>query len=119
MPNNRMNKSIAGYHLLMILSVIDFETSAREDEIIQEYISYEFPFFVNLDKEMEKISNLKSDEWEKHFIKVMNDYYDDATEAERNNIIRIAIKLAIADGIISKEENYFLNLLIEYMERKR
>ncbi len=113
MPNNRMNKTIAGYHLLMILSAVDFRVGAKEDAVIREYLVTEFPFRVNLDKQMEIISNLKPDEWENHFRKAMDDFYDDATEQERTNLLNFAIQLTLADNVITKEENYYLNILFE------
>jgi len=116
MPNNRMNKTIAGYHMLMILSAVDFRISADEDKVIREYLVEEFPFHVNLDREMEIISNLLPDEWEGHFLKAMDDFYDDATEAERKSLLNFAVKLAKADNVITKEENYFLNLIFENWE---
>ena len=113
MPNHRMNKTIAGYHLLMILSAVDFRITAAEDKVIRDYLVTEFPFRVNLDKQMEVISNLKPDEWERHFIKAMDDFYDDATEDERHSLLKFAINLAKADDVITKEENHYLNLLFE------
>ena len=113
MPNQRLNKAIAGYHILMILSAVDFRISGEEDMVIRQYLVHEFPFNVNLDKQMEAISRLRPDEWEGHYLKMMDDFYDDATEEERKNLIRFAIKLAKADNVITKEENYYLNLLFE------
>ncbi len=111
-----MNKAMAGYHILMILSAVDFRISGAEDIVIRKYLNHEFPFHVNLDKEMEVISRLKPDEWEQHYIKVMDDFYDDATEEERKNLLRFAIDLVKADNVITKEENYYLNLLFENWE---
>jgi hypothetical protein len=116
MPNHRTNKTIAGYHLLMILSAVDFRLNAREEEVIREYLVAEFPFHVNLDREMEIISNLRPDEWEAHFLKMMDDFYDDATEEERKNLIQFAIELTKADDVITKEENHYLNLLFNQWE---
>ncbi len=113
MPNHRLNKAIAGYHLLMILSAVDFRVGPQEDKVIRDYLVAEFPIYVNLDREMTIISNLKPDEWEGHFLKMMDDFYDDATEEERNNLLRFAIELTKADDVITKEENRFLNLLFE------
>lgn len=113
MPNNRLNKTIAGYHLLMILSAVDFRVSAEEDIVIRDYLVSEFPFHVNLDREMAIISNLKPEEWEPHYLKMMDDFYDDATEQERNKLIRFAIELTKADNVITREENHYLNLLFE------
>lgn len=114
MPNHRMNKTIAGYHLLMILSAVDFRVTMEEDKVIRDYLVAEFPFRVNLDKQMEVISNLRPDEWERHFLKAIDDFYDDATEAERNNLLTFAINLAKADNVITKEENHYLNLMFEH-----
>lgn len=111
-----MNKTIAGYHLLMILSAVDFRVSGEEDAVIRQYLVQEFPFHVNLDKQMDVISNLRPDQWETHFLKAMDDFYDDATEAERKNLIQFALKLAKADNVITKEENHYLNLLFEQWE---
>ncbi|MBS1782380.1 MAG: TerB family tellurite resistance protein [Bacteroidetes bacterium] len=114
MPNNRLNKTVAGYHLLMILSAVDFRVNAEEDKVIRDYLVHEFPFYVNLDREMAIISNLRPTEWEQHFLKMMDDFYDDATETERNNLIAFAVKLTQADKVITTEENHFLNLLFEH-----
>ena len=111
-----MNKTIAGYHLLMILSAVDFRVAGAEDTVIRQYLVDEFPFNVNLDRQMEVISRLKPDEWEGHFLKAMDDFYDDATEAERRNLIKFALALAKADNVITKEENHYLNLLFENWE---
>jgi len=116
MPNNRMNKTIAGYHLLMILSAVDFRVGAAEDKIIRAYLVQEFPFHVNLDREMEVISSLLPDEWEGHFLKAMDDFYDDATEAERRSLLNFAIRLTKADNVITREENRYLNMLFEAWE---
>lgn len=116
MPNNRMNKTIAGYHLLMILSAVDFRVGGKEDAVIRQYLAHEFPFHVNLDKQMEVISRLKPDEWEDHFRKAMDDFYDDATPEERKKLIRFALRLAKADDVITREENHYLNLLFEHWE---
>jgi len=114
MPNKRLNKTIAGYHLLMILSAVDYRVNAEEDKVIRDYLVHEFPFRVNLDREMAIISNLKPEEWKGHFLKMMDDFYDDATEEERNKLIRFALDLTKADNVITKEENDYLNLLFEH-----
>ena len=113
MPNNRTNKTIAGYHLLMILSAVDFRFNPQEDMVIREYLEQEFPIYVNLDREMDKISVLTPDDWEPHFLKYMDDFYDDATEEERYNLIEFAVALTKADNVITVEENRYLNMLFD------
>lgn len=118
MPNFRMNKTIAGYHILMILSAVDFRFNIHEDLVIRNYLVEEFPFHVNLDNEMDKISALHPNDWEGHYLKCMDDFYDDATEDERRGLIDFAIQLSKADDIITKTENKFLNLLFEHWEHE-
>ncbi|RYG54022.1 MAG: hypothetical protein EOO01_02745 [Chitinophagaceae bacterium] len=59
------------------------------------------------------ISNLIPEEWEAHFLRMMDDFYDDATEEERKSLIHFAVQLSKADNVITKEENHYLNLLFE------
>jgi hypothetical protein len=113
MPNYRLNKTIAGYHILMILSAIDFRFGVEEDKVIRDYLIQEFPFHVNLDREMAIISNLKQEDWEAHFLRMMDDFYDDATEEERTRLLRFALKLTSADEVITHQENRYLNHLFE------
>lgn len=113
MPNNRVNKTIAGYHLLMLLSAVDHKFFVNEDGVIREYLVQEFPLNVDLDRQMEQISSLHPEQWEGHFRKMMDDFYDDSTEEERNNLLQFAIHLTKADNVITKEENYYLNMLFD------
>jgi hypothetical protein len=114
-----MNKTIAGYHLLMILSAVDFRVGIHEDNVIREYLVQEFPIRVNLDKQMDIISHLHPEEWENHFLKAMDDFYDDATPEERNSLLDFAVQLAAADNVITKEENHYLNHLFRAWEPER
>lgn len=111
-----MNKTMAGYHILMILSAVDYRFHAEEDVVIRDYLVQEFPFHVSLDREMSIISNLKPEEWEKHFHKVVDDFYDDSTHQERLKLLDFAIQLCKADNVITPTENKFLNILFEAWE---
>lgn len=106
-----MNKPIAGYHILMILSAVDGTFTVKEDLVIEKWLENEFPLRVNLDKETEFLSKLKEEDYMVHFQKCMADFYEDSTEAERNQLIDYAIKLAKADNRITPEENIFINEL--------
>lgn len=97
----------------MILAAADFRFKTSEDMVIRDYLEQEFPFHVSLDKEMEKISILTPDEWEGHFLKYMDDFYDDATPEERNNLLQFALDLTKADGVITVQENHYLQLLFD------
>ncbi len=65
---------------------------------------------------MEVIAALKPEEWEIHYLKMMDDFYDDATDAERKELLRFALELTKADNVITKEENRYLNMLFEAWE---
>lgn len=113
MPNHRMNKAMAGYHILMILSAVDFHFHIAEEKIIREFMFQEFPFNLNLDREMDVISKLKHDEWMPHFIKCVEDFLDDSTLEERNDFLKFAVYLAKADQVITKVENDYLQILFD------
>lgn len=107
----KLNKPIAGYHLLMILSAVDHKFHAGEDLVIRDWLLEQFPFAVDLDKELHVISSLDEEAYMSNFQNAMNDFYQDSTEQERNELLAFAIKLAKSDKVISAEENTFLNEL--------
>ena len=108
MTTYKMNKSIAGYHLLMILSAVDRTFSIGEDRVIAEYLAENFPIPIDLDRELEVISAVLEEDYMVHFQKAMADFYEDSTEKERLQLIDFAIKLTKATAPITKEENMYL-----------
>lgn len=117
MPQRRkMNKSIAGYHMLMILSAVDFSFNIEEEKIIREWIFQEFPFRVDLDNEIDTMASLTPSEWMSHFHQCMDDYYEDATPQERNDLLKFVIYLSKADGTISASENEYIKHLFSHWD---
>lgn len=111
-----MNKAIAGYHLLMILSAVDEKFNGKEDRIIKNYLIENFPMDVNLDAEMEVLSGLDQEDYPVHFNNAMNAFYMDSTQEERAHFLDFAVKLVVADKSISPKENLFLNELFNAWE---
>ena len=111
MPNHKMNKAIAGYHILMLLSAVDHKFSIAEDRIIAQYIAENFPIPVPLDREMEIISSLHEEDYMRHFLQAMDDFYNDSTEKERLHLIDFAIKISKATQPITAIENIYLTEL--------
>ncbi len=107
----KSNKSIAGYHLLMILSAVDYKFHADEEKVIKEYMEDEFPFFVNLDNETEVIANLLPSDWKNHFEFHAQCFYDDSTEKEREDFRKFAKKLIKANDEVTAEEHEFYTLM--------
>lgn len=107
----KSNKSIAGYHLLMILSAVDYEFSPKEGLKIQEYLAEEFPFRMNLDNELDAIASLNPEDWKDHFEFHARCFYDDSTEKERQDFVDFAKKLIKADEEVSDREHSFYKLM--------
>ncbi|HRG88198.1 MAG TPA: hypothetical protein PLW44_04200 [Chitinophagales bacterium] len=107
----KLNKPIAGYHMLMILSAVDGKFDAKEDLVIGKWLGKEVPLRINLDKEIDFLSKLNPDDYMIHFQKCMADFYIDSSEQERNDLIAHAIELAKADKKLTPEENIFINEL--------
>ncbi|MDO4225510.1 MAG: TerB family tellurite resistance protein [Bergeyella zoohelcum] len=107
----KSNKSIAGYHLLMILSAVDNVFSPEEGIKIQEYLAEEFPFRINLDNELEVIATLNPEDWKDHFEFHAHCFLEDSTEKERQGFIAFAKSLIKADQKVSDDEHRFYKLL--------
>ncbi|MCK6640397.1 MAG: TerB family tellurite resistance protein [Bacteroidia bacterium] len=108
---HKLNKPVAGYHMLLMLSEIDGEFPTAEGQIIVAYLEENFPFRVNLDEEIQFLSTLPKQYYEEHFDSAMNDFYEDSTADERNHFLDFAVQLVKADDVITKEENIYLNKL--------
>lgn len=107
----KSNKSIAGYHLLMILSSVDGEFAPEEGLKLQEYLAEEFPFKINLDNELDVIATLQPEQWKDHFEFHARCFYDDSVEQERNDFVAFAKSLIKADENVTEREHQFYVLL--------
>lgn len=108
-----MNKAVSGYHMLMILSELDGDFSGPEGLVIVKYLEENFPFYINMDNEVELLSTLPRETYLDHFRKAAEDFYSDSTEHERSHFLEFAIKLAKADEQISGDENQYIDLLCD------
>lgn len=109
----KLNKPIAGFHLLMILTNADGVFAKEEGDVIVEYLSETFPFRVEIDEEVDFLSTLERSKYKEHFRKAMNDFYEDTTQKERDHFLAFAVKLVKADNVIDEEENSFLKVLFD------
>lgn len=107
----KLNKPIAGFHLLMLITHADGKFAKEEGDVIIEYLTETFPFRVEIDDEIHFLSLLPRNKYMDHFRTAMNDFYDDTTEKERTEFLNFAVKLAKADNQIPEEENIFLKEL--------
>lgn len=107
----KMNKVMAGYHMLMILSQVDGDFDATEGKVIVKYLKDAFPFRVDLDGEMAILSALPKEDYFMHFNNAMNDFYEDSLPQERVDFLNFAVKMVKADKKITAEENKYLKEL--------
>ena len=107
----KSNKSIAGYHLLMILSSVDGEFAPEEGMLIQQYLADEFPFKMNLDNELETIALLQPEAWKDHFEFHAHCFLEDSTESERKSFAKFAKSLIKADDEVTDREHTYYQLL--------
>lgn len=108
---HKSNKSIAGYHLLMILSSVDGEFAPEEGLKLQQYLADEFPFKMDLDNELDIIATLHQDQWKDHFDFHAACFYDDSTEEERKDFAAFAKSLIKADKEVTEQEHDFYKTL--------
>ena len=107
----KTNKSIAGFHLLMILSAVDYKFHSDEEKVIREYLEEEFPLPINFDNEIDQIASLKPEEWKPHFEFQAQCFYDDSIEKEREEFKKFAKKLIKANNVVSEEEHDFYSVM--------
>ena len=107
----KMNKVMAGYHMLMILSQVDGDFDVAEGKVIVKYLKDAFPFRVDLDGEMAILSALSQEDYFMHFNNAMNDFYEDSIPQERVDFLNFAVKVVKADKKITPEENKYLKEL--------
>lgn len=111
MYQKKSNKSIAGYHLLMILSAVDGEVAPEEGMMIQQYLADEFPFKMDLDDELDVIALLKPEDWKTHFQFHAQCFLEDSTKEERISFKKFAKTLIKADEQVSETEHDFYQIL--------
>jgi hypothetical protein len=89
-----MNKAIAGYHILSILSDVDNKFDPREGMIIVKYLKKNFPPLpINFDNEIDILSTLKKNDYLKHFENCLVEFYKDSTQEERIAFLKFAVEL--------------------------
>jgi uncharacterized tellurite resistance protein B-like protein len=108
-----MQRAIAGYNMLMILTAVDNKLHVNEDAVIRDWLIKAFNVKPNLDDEMEKLSNLSTSEYRNYFQQQMDNFYTHSNQKERNEFLQFALHLIKADEHISKEENAYFDLLFD------
>jgi len=109
----KMNKTEAGFHLLMILSLADGDMHSDESSIIIDFIEKIFKEKIDLIKEQAFLRALPRSEWNTHFHEVSAQFYKISTYEERNKLIEFAMKVVMADNSMEHSENKYINELYD------
>lgn len=106
-----MTVSQAGYHILMVLSIVDGKYDKIEGQVILDYLSRTYGEGFDLDVENEKIKKLGKDKIADHFAHAARVFKEKADEDQRLEFLTFAVDLVTADDSISKEEHKIISSL--------
>ena len=108
-----LNKDIAGFHILSILSETDGDFNPSEGLVIVDYLEKNFPLGGNFDDEIEVLSTLKKEDYSKHLKIAAEAFYKESTPKERIDFLKFALKLIRADEKVAREEDKMISRLFE------
>jgi uncharacterized tellurite resistance protein B-like protein len=109
----KMNKTEAGFHLLMTLSLADGSIQKTEGNVVLEFLEKHYKEQIDLIKEQAFLRALPEDELHNHFLETAAQFYRISTPEERNKLIQFAMKVVMADKKMAQQENEFINALYD------
>jgi uncharacterized tellurite resistance protein B-like protein len=109
----KMNKTESGFHLLMILSLIDGTIHAEESSVVIEFIEENYKEEIDIIKEQAFIRALPEEELKNHFLETAAQFFKISTYEERNALIEFAMKVVMADKTMETTENAYINELYD------
>ncbi len=110
---NNMNKTEAGFHILMILSKVDGKVEKAESNVLLDFLEKNFDQPIDLIKEQAFLMAYPMDDIMEHFIETAERLFKISTSAERNKILQFAMKVCMADHKMENKENKFINALYD------
>jgi uncharacterized tellurite resistance protein B-like protein len=108
-----MNKTEAGFHLLMLLSLADGRVDKSESDVIIDYLNDNFNDNLDLIKEQAFLKILPGEEREGHFREVAEQFFSISTADERHSLTRFAMEVVMADENMQSHENALINKLYD------
>ncbi len=109
----KMNKTEAGFHLLMLLCFADGKTQDAETGVVIDFLNDHFNDNVDLIKEQAFLRALPASERDKHFTETAEHFYTISNEDERHTITRFAMEVVMADEDMAKNENKLIQKLFD------
>lgn len=109
-----MNIAQSGYHMLMILSVVDGQYAVAEGKIIVDYLAKNYQLEIDIDKENQALLEVPKEQIPEHFKKAAGYFLENSNEEQRIDFIAFAYRLVQADGKMASEENKILTSLAHF-----
>ncbi|MCA0427674.1 MAG: TerB family tellurite resistance protein [Bacteroidetes bacterium] len=109
----KMNKTEAGFHLLMTLSLADGSIQQSESKIILDFLEKNYSEPIDLIKEQAFLRALPEEERQNHFHETAIQFYKISSAEDRNKIIEFAMKVVMADKRMETGENAYINELYD------
>ena len=109
-----MNLAQSGYHMLMILSVVDGKYQVAEGKVIVNYLTKNYESEIDIDKENQAILAVPNDMLPEHFKNAADDFLKHSTEEQRIDFMAFAFRLIQADGKVDRDENKILKSLSHF-----
>src|SRR5690348_7775837 len=110
----KMNRTEAGFHLLMLLSLADGKGhSSAEHDVVIDFLNDHFNDNIDLIKEQAFIKALPDEAREDHFIETAEHFYSISSPDERHTITRFAMDVVMADEDLQANENNLITKLYD------
>ncbi len=109
----KMNKTEAGFHLLMTLSLADGSIQKAEISVILDFLETNFHDPIDIIKEQAFLRANPEENLLSHFTETAEQFYKISTPIERNKLIAFAMKVVMADKKMGQTENVFINALFD------
>lgn len=109
----KMNKTEAGFHILMILSLVDGNIQSSESSVVLEFLEESFQQPIEIIREQAFLRACPADERLNHFTETAQQFFKISSIGERNKLLAFAMKVVMADEKMENEENVYINTLYD------
>jgi hypothetical protein len=110
---SKMNKTEAGFHILMILSKADGRIDKLESDVLFEFLEKNFKQPIDLIKEQAFLMAYPTETVMDHFLETAEHFFKISNTVERNKLLQFAMKICMADEKMEIQENKFINALYD------
>ncbi|MBC7383417.1 MAG: TerB family tellurite resistance protein [Bacteroidia bacterium] len=109
----KMNKTEAGFHLLMTLSLADGSIHKAESSVILEFLEKNYKEPIEIIKEQAFLRACPEENLMEHFIETAEQFFKISKSEERNKLIAFAMKVVMADNKMENAEDSYINVLYD------